>query len=187
MVDVSDPSPSDADLHLRVVQGDETALVLIDERYQPLVVGWAMNEGLPISEAEAAWNDALLAFWKKAAGVAPKGCVKPYLFGVVRNKVTDYRRSKDPLMHSKDVSDLPGAQVSPLHPKVIDRPVTARMAGCLDLLPKDHRKAIDLVVLQDMRVKDAAEVMGAQPNTVLKWTSRALDQLRKCMEDRDER
>src|ERR1019366_5680892 len=186
VLDVSDPSSSDVDLHVRVVQGDEAALILIDERYQPLVVGWARNGGLPVSEAEAAWNDALLSFWQKAASITPMGSIKPYLFGVVRNKVADYHRSKDTRMHSRDVTDLPAPQVSSLYPKVADRPLTARLAGCLDLLTNDHRTAIDLVVLQGMQVKDVAEVMGAQPNTVSKWTSRALEQLRKCMEDRDE-
>ena len=184
---MGEPTPSDADLHIRVIGEDETALVLIDSRYQAVVTGWARKRGLPPSEAEAAWNEALLSFWDKAAGLNPVGCVKPYVFRVMRNKVADYYRSKDTLMHPKDVNDIPATSVARLHQPAVETDLTPNLQQCLDQLTTNHRQAVDLVVLHGMMVRDAAEVIGAPPNTVSKWTSRGLEQLRKCAEDNDER
>lgn len=183
MVIVTDGSPSDADLHIRVVHGDETALELVDQRYGGVVMGWVKKKGLPVAEAEAAWNDALLSLWSKAAELRPLGCVKQYLFGVMRNKAADFYRSKDRAVARRDVTDIPAFLISPLHPRSVERPLSWRMEDCLNRLTKDHRTAIDLTVLGGMDIKDAADVMKAQPNTVSQWKRRALHQLEQCLED----
>lgn len=179
--------PSDEELHVRIIAGDEEALVLIDQRYAGQVRGWMiLTRGVPESEAMFYWNEALDALWSHAATVAPVGNLRNYLFRVAQNKVADYYRAPERQHDPRDVGDIRATELAPVHEAAPERPLPPGLEHCLDQLPPNHRQAVDLIVSQGMTVKDAAEVLGVTQNTAAQWKHRAVVGLRRCMDERDE-
>ncbi len=52
-------------------------------------------------------------------------------------------------------------------------------------LPEHYRQAIDLCEMQDMKPSDAAKILKCKPSDVSIWKCRALNKLRKLIEERE--
>ena len=52
-------------------------------------------------------------------------------------------------------------------------------------LPEHYRQAIELCEMQDMKPSDAAKILKCKPSDVSIWKCRALDKLRKLIEERE--
>ena len=117
----------------------------------------------------------------------------PLFWSVLRSRITDIRRRRRVRsvligwMGSGDEDEGPAWEPAdptpgPAHVHS-DRESYKALAAALEALPRRQREAYQLRVLEGLDVADTARVMGCSEGSVKTHTSRAMDALRKQLED----
>ena len=117
----------------------------------------------------------------------------PLFWSVLRSRITDIRRRRKvrsvlvAWMGSGDEDDGPAwepADPSPGPARIhSDRESYQALSVALRALPRRQREAYQLRVLEGLDVADTARAMGCSEGSVKTHTSRAMDALRRQLED----
>lgn len=130
--------------------------------------------------AEDIVRDELVSFWERKRGTRQVRNVKAYLYGTVRNAVSNWLRDHNRLVfsemeHSADID-----------PEEFDRMESdeqerrkALLHSELEALPPRTRAVFDAIALDELPYKEAAQRLGISVNTVKTLYARALHALRK--------
>ena len=144
-------------------------------------------------DALDAVQDAMLKLVQRYADKRPEEW-SPLFWSVLRSRITDIRRRRRVrsvivgwIGASRDDDEGPAwepADPSPgpahLHR---DRESYRALADALRALPRRQREAYQLRVLEGLDVADTARAMGCSEGSVKTHTSRAMDALRRHLED----
>lgn len=149
------------------------------EQYGPGLYAFARHRCGDEQLSREIVQDVMLSVWRAAPRFDDdRGSLRSWVFQIARNATIDAsrRRSSRPsLLH--DVSSVDADRRNP----VDDIEVMFRnwlIAEALDRLPADHRAVVDLVYFQQMRVSEAAAVLGIPEGTVKSRCFYALQNLR---------
>jgi len=177
----------DAELHLGILAGHESALAAWEAKYRSIMCKRARERGLPEIEAENAFEEALHQAMLRANQLLPLGSsLRMFAYRVLSRRIADYHRQHE----SHEVVDLeqlagherPLSSVSH-RPDEADGGLSPTLRDCLDRLPERHRLMVEALYVERMRVDDVALKLGIKPNSVIVARRRALAQVRGCMEE----
>lgn len=138
--------------------------------------------GVPIQVAEEIAQDALVRLWRKGKAVENPTA---YLYKVAENLAKDYWTEEKPGRHVS-LDELPWEPAAPAPPNP-DQPDDARartaarrVKRLLKGLPKQQRKAMQLVYIEGLSHREAAKKMGISEKTERSHVGRAKATLREA-------
>jgi RNA polymerase sigma-70 factor (ECF subfamily) len=144
-------------------------------------------------DALDAVQDAMLKLVQRYAD-RPSMEWTPLFWSVLRSRITDIRRRRRVrsvligwMGSATDEDDGPAWEPADPTPGPAhlhsDRASYQALAAALEALPRRQREAYQLRVLEGLDVADTARAMGCSEGSVKTHTSRAMDALRKQLED----
>lgn len=151
--------------------------LLFDTYYLPLCI-YCIQLNDDFEQSEDIIQDLLLTFWEKKVYKQIKSSLKSYLFSSARNAVIS-RLSKDQKVSLDQIYDIEFI----IEPDRFDREEVEQneleLHRKLAILSPQELKAVEYVILQNKKYKDAAEELQISVNTLKTYLARALKQLRK--------
>jgi len=155
--------PSD-EVFRRIANGDRLAMRTLFVRYRVPVYRWLLRIVGDAAVAEDLLNDAFLDVWRNATSFDGRSSVSTWLLAVARDKTLTARRSK---------SDAEPDEVAPIVSDMSEDPELARQQNreevlrhCLARLSPDHREVLDLVYFHRKWIKEVAQIVGTDEQTV---------------------
>jgi RNA polymerase sigma-70 factor, ECF subfamily len=180
----SDPGPhlGDAELMLRLRDGDASALeALVDRYWQPLV-RYAVRLLNSVDSAEDTVQDAFLTVWKERKDWKPVGTPQAYLYRIVRNRALQELRTTQ--LHVRKAAEV--ARRRPSVPTPLEVTVSEELdrafQQALGSLPDRRREAFVLTRYHRLSLAEVAETMGVSTQTVSNHVSMAVAELRKALQ-----
>lgn len=160
-------------------QGDRASLEALIRRYQTELYSFLRRYLGEDSLAEDAFQLTFLQVHKKAALFDATRRFRPWLYGVATNQAIDLKRREKRRRHrSLDIQTQPGDlresthagalpdhRVDILDPLVV-REQSEQIQAALEELGEPGRSAVELVYLQGMQYRDAAEILDVPVGTV---------------------
>ena len=171
---------SDEELLLAYRDGtDLTGLEVLVQRYQHELYSFLRRYLGDDALAEDAFQLTFLQVHKKAALFDSTRRFRPWLYGVATNQAIDLKRrekrrrhrSLDVLGTNADLRETTHANALPDHREDVIDPLIAseqsdQIRAALEELGEPGRSALELVYLQGMQYRDAAEVLNVPVGTV---------------------
>lgn len=122
--------------------------------------------GVPAGSLEDAVQDVFVVAYDKLAGFEGRSTLKTWIFGIARRVARDYR-------HGGRSSTIPGERLEALVETTgwaggsfeqleLARLLERALAG----IEPEKREAFILVDIEELTIAEAAEVLGANPNTL---------------------
>jgi len=171
---------TDADLLVRVAEGDRIAFDALYHRYVRSVYGIALRRLRDRQRAEDAVQETFTAVWRSAATYRPeRGPAAPWLYAVARNAIVDRLRARNE--PPSEPPDLPSGEPGPA-----DRAeasfVAWRVHRALEELPDKEREVVELAYWSGMSQSEVAEYLHIPLGTVKTRTRSALSHLSDLLE-----
>jgi len=134
---------------------------------------------VPEQEAADVIARVFVVAWRRFDQIPPPPERRPWLFGVARHSVSDYRRSglRRLRLHARLAQEAELVSSSAETPDALHARVTAAIAR---LRPRD-REALQLVLWDDLTHAEAAAVLGCSENAVGLRLRRARARLRDTL------
>lgn len=173
---------TDHDLHItkRISNGDKLAFkALFDLYYKPLCV-YAIKYIDNFEEAEDIVQSLLASFWTRYSSREFSGSLKSYLFSSVRNNCIRSSKTKPNISLDSIDYNIVADEIFDFVEKT--EADYSYIYTEIDKLPPQCRKVFDAVIVNNMKYKEAAEMLGVSVNTVKTQLSRAMKQLRNSIE-----
>jgi len=123
------------------------------------------------AEAEGIVQDAFLKAWEKRDDLREESAFKPWLYTIALNVLRQRKRRLRPL--AVESVEAESGRPSPER-QAADRQELARALAALDILPEEQREAVLLVRMENLKFREAAEVLGVPENTVKTRVRRGL-------------
>ncbi len=187
-VDESPPHRNDTELWRAAAGGDHGAFGELFERHAQSVWNHAYRLTGSWASAEDLTSATFLTAWRRRADITLiRDSALPWLYTVTGNLARSEHRSSGRrlrlvrrLPEPRQVSDHADTVVDQLDGEDRLRQVLALVAK----LPKSQRQAVELCLLGDLSLPDAAELLGVAEVTVRAHISRARAQLRAALEEK---
>src|SRR5205823_2557131 len=168
--------------------GDRTAYRELLTQTAPVLRHWLKRRFLPDPEIEDIVQDILLSVHTARATYDCRRPFLPWLMAITRNRAADaarrYGRRKAFEIAVEDYPETLDDGQTNIVEKIYGDPEALRKA--VNDLPEGQRKAIDLVKLREMSLKEAAAVSGMTIGALKVATHRATRTLRLALKMRDE-
>ncbi len=164
---------------LKIAAGERDALAQLYEKTHGAVYGFALSVVQNPHDAEDVVQDVYVKIWESAAGYAPLGKPLAWIFTITRNTalMSIRRQNKaaptDPADWDSMFAEEPA--VTPEDRVVLD--------GVMSLLDGKDRQIVILHAAAGMKHKEIAELLGMKLSTVLSRYNRALDKMRRALEE----
>ena len=172
-------SPSaDAELMVRVGQGDEAAYEELFRRHYGQLVGFFYRYRGERSYAEDLAQDVFLRLWKYRGGYKPTGSFVGFMLTVARNVWADKAARKRPVAIDDEILDArsrPGATTP--QDEASGAESRERVRRALKNLPDGLRAPLVLSRFHGVEYKEIGEILGISPRTVEARVARATDAL----------
>lgn len=164
----------------RISNGDRDAFrELFELYYKPLCV-YAIKFIDDFDDAEDIVQSLFASFWIRYSKREFSGSLRAYLFSSVRNNCIKFSNS----VKTKPVGEIDFIQEADDVFRFIESADNeySFLYKEIDKLPPQCRKVFDAVIVNNMKYKEAADMLGISVNTVKTQLSRALKQLRESLE-----
>jgi len=176
----ADPAPVEA-LVDRARQGDADAFGLLYDRFQPEIVRYLAHRVGDPDTGEDLAQQVFLKAWQAIPRYEARGVpFKAWLYRMAHNQMVDYFRTR------KQTSDLDGIDVpeeSEAESLVLAAEMSTALETALARLSEDHRQVLTLRFLMEKSAKEIGEIMGRKEVTVRGLQMRALQALRREIEE----
>jgi RNA polymerase sigma-70 factor (ECF subfamily) len=176
----ADPAPLEA-LVDRARNGDADAFGLLYDRFQPEIVRYLAHRIGDPDTAEDLAQQVFLKAWQAIPRYEARGVpFKAWLYRMAHNQMVDYFRTR------KQTSDLDGIDVpeeSEAGSLVLAAEMSTALETALARLSEDHRQVLTLRFLMEKSAKEIGEIMGRKEVTVRGLQMRALQALRREIEE----
>ena len=180
---------SDAALWLDVVSGTERAFVVIFDRYRVRIFRAAYRRVLDVSQAEEAVAIVFLEAWRLRERVRiVDGSILPWLLAVTTRVTSNLARSQR--RYGRMIARLPPPEEQEDPFVDVDERVDRRehrqvLAAALTSLAPRDRAVVDLCLLEELTMVEAAAALDLPLGTVKSRLHRARAQLRTKLEGAD--
>jgi RNA polymerase sigma-70 factor, ECF subfamily len=150
------------------------------ERHHPACVGWARSCcKWDKSEADDVLQTTYLKILDGRAEYRAQSGFKTWLFAVIRRTAAEQRRRQMVRRLLLAKVELPAADDVLGSPA--ERDGNAELLKALDVLPRRQREVLHLVFYEDMRIEDAAEIVGVSVGTARTHYERGKARLRQLL------
>lgn len=131
------------------------------------------------AEADGIVQEAFLKAWEKRTDLRDVSAFKSWIFTIAINVLRQRKRKLRPLTSDEldPACERPGPERHVAASQDLDRVLAA-----LDQLPEDQREAVLLVRLENMKFREAAEVLDVPENTVKTRVRRGLLRLAEALD-----
>lgn len=173
----------DIEITYRIAKGDAAAFKeLFDLYYKPLCV-YAIKFIDSFEDAEDVVQNIFASFWIRYSTRQFSGSLRAYLFSSVRNNCLKLTK----VAKNRSITDLDFAQEAEDVIQFLENAENEyrlisteieKLKREIEKLPLQSQKVFKAVILDDMKYKDAAGMLGISVNTVKTQLSRALKSLR---------
>jgi RNA polymerase sigma-70 factor, ECF subfamily len=169
----------DAGLIRRILNGDDTALGTLYDRYGRLVYSVSLRILRDTGAAEEVLQDIFHQLWRVAASFDfTRGSLSSWLMVMARNRSIDRLRRRGVALAGDPVEALPPAKFD-LESDVAQQEMIGRVRRALDALPEPQRKAMELAYFEGLTQSEIAHQTGDALGTVKTRLRTALTSLRK--------
>ncbi|HEV2378353.1 MAG TPA: sigma-70 family RNA polymerase sigma factor [Terriglobia bacterium] len=170
---------ADAGLIRRILNGDDTALGALYDRYGRLVYSVSLRILRDTGAAEEVLQDIFYQLWRVAGSFDfARGSLSSWLMVMARNRSIDRLRRRGLTVAENPVGALPPARFD-LESDLARKEMVGRVRGALDALPEPQRKAMELAYFEGLTQSEIAEQTGDPLGTVKTRLRAALTSLRK--------
>jgi RNA polymerase sigma-70 factor, ECF subfamily len=155
----------DADLLLRIADGDKAAMKLLYERHSDALYHFIRARLRDPFEAADVMQEVFLEIWRAAGRFEGRSAARTWIFGIARNKAVDRMRRRDRTVPPGPDADLPD---NAPNPEAITEAASdaARLRNCISRLSDTHRSAIHLAFYEDLTYPEIAEIEGVPLGTI---------------------
>ena len=170
----------------RAGRGDEDALSCLFQRYHPRVYRYAVARLGDVHEAEDVAAEAFTTVVRKLSGFRWRGAgFEAWLFKVASNLVVDRyrRRAREPVELREDIGLGERAGGREPDQVVLEAERGGKLRALLEALPAEQREVVLLRFAAELSAGEVGEVMGRKPNAVRQLQFRALESLRRRMDE----
>lgn len=176
----ADPAAIEA-LVDRARQGDPDAFGLLYDRFQPEIVRYLAHRVGDPDTAEDLAQQVFLKAWQAIPRYEARGVpFKAWLYRMAHNQMVDHFRTR------KQTTDLDGIDVpeaAEAEALVLAGEMSAALEAALARLSEDHRQVLTLRFLMEKSAREIGEIMGRKEVTVRGLQMRALQALRREIEE----
>jgi len=184
--------PTDAALLDRARRGDEQAFAAIVERYEGRVAATAIGMLGPGADAEEVGLEAFVRLYRSLDRFRGEASLSTYLTRITVNlALTEIERRKRWFDRFRSIEEAPAdaVGVAGKPDDVLDRlgreRELDRVHRALDRLPADQRAVVVLRWLDGLSTRETARILGAAEGTVMSRLKRAMDRLRRELDEHD--
>ena len=160
------PDPDEANLLRRIAQGDQAAMAEFYRLHSDAVLA---HISLVVGEralAEEIFQDTMLAIWRNAGSFRGESRVRTWVIAIARRQARDrLRRRQLRLVSDTELADQPSAGPGP-EAVALERAAVTEVAEAITRLGRSHREVLGLVFGADLRLAEAAELLGVPVGTV---------------------
>lgn len=192
--------PTDGELHVGILAGDQSATGRWHDRVGPIVRRQLRRKGIPDQDAEEIFDDVFVSTIRHAASITPLGSgLRPYIMGATWRKVADHyeaaKKNPDtvPLRDDdEDEAHTPGHK-DPVAAAAIARSATAatgtsaavrRLQDCLEKVRPGVRRLAELW-MDESTEDEIAQALRIATTSVRKYVQRMKAALQQCIEGKD--
>lgn len=137
--------------------------------------------GVPECSLVDAAQDVFLVVYTKLGEFEGRSSLKTWIFGIARRVARDHRRRPLGRSNSERLEALPGLCPSGTEVPVEQLDAALLLERLLERLDPGKREAFILVEIEQMSVVEAAEALGANPNTVYSRLRAARSELAQAL------
>jgi len=172
--------PADIALLARVLNGDESGLAVLLDRYWHSLVRYSWSILNDRDAAEDVVQNVFIKFWEHRESWGLEGSVLGLLFRMTRNLSVDEQRQYDTRRRAANKTPDRYAVPSPT-----DSTHTQELASAVDVavakLPQRRREVFVLIRQHGLSYREAAEALGLAPQTVANHLNMAVADLREAL------
>jgi DNA-directed RNA polymerase specialized sigma24 family protein len=195
--------PTEAQLHARILAGDQVAMAIWHNRVAPRVRGLLRAKGVPDNDSEEIFDDVFVSTVRHAARIGPQGSgLTTYILGAAWKRVAEYyektKRAVETVPIREEEDDVQEASSptygDPVAWAAIARavpavqqpsPVVERLRKCLDEARPGVRRLAELW-MENATEDEVARALGIAATSVRKYVQRMKLALQQCMEKGEE-
>jgi RNA polymerase sigma factor (sigma-70 family) len=180
----------DDELVRRHRTGDATALPILVARWGRELYGFIRSLLHDKDAADDVYQNTLLQAWKAVAAdgsYKENGVFRQWLFTVARHACTDhFRHPALPILGEEELQQhadiIPSWELSPEEAAMVAERQEIIMKCIQECLSDEQRAAFILVDLNELKLREAAEVLGVRMGTVISRVDRSRKVLRECLQ-----
>ena len=181
--------PDDVELVCSMARGDEQALGMLYDRWQPLLFSVAVQVLGDADDAEEVLEETFWQAWRQAGRYEPaRGAVSTWLTMMVRSRALDRARARrrlreegwEELPEPADDGELLPVAGSPLA-AAEQAELRTLVARALRQLPAEQRETVELAYFRGLSQSEIAEATGQPLGTVKTRARLALQKLREAL------
>ena len=155
---------TDEDLMRKISHSDTQAFQELLNRYEKKVFALAWRFCFNETEAEDLTQETFLKIWKNAGSWRPEAKLETWIYRVLYNLFIDSRRrAKGPTEELTE--DLRSDEDTP-EQALVKKRTAKEVAQALNELPERQKEALVLCYYQEMKAKDAAEVLSVSQSAL---------------------
>lgn len=187
---------NDEDIILSFQNGDEEAFKTLINKYSPLIFNFATRL-VGRDRAPDVTQEIFIKVWRNIGRFdASKASFKTWIFTIARNTTTDFLRKKKEYTFS-DIENALEPGEDTLSEKIPDPEILPDQAmekienkefleETLDLIRPNYREILLLHYQEEMTFDEIGKVLNKPLNTVKSQHQRAVAELRKIIQDKNE-
>lgn len=178
---MSQPEPSDAELLLRVGDGDGSAFETLYRRYSRPVFGLALRRLGDRTRAEEAVQETFTSVWRSARTYRPeRGPGAPWLYAVARNAIVDGARARADSL-TAETGEEPSTEAGPGE-RAEQSWLAWRVHRAMEELPEKERAVLELAYWHGLSQSEVAARLRIPLGTVKTRTRSGLHRLADLLE-----
>ncbi|PIT90112.1 hypothetical protein COU23_00355 [Candidatus Kuenenbacteria bacterium CG10_big_fil_rev_8_21_14_0_10_36_11] len=178
---------NDSQLVQKYLSGDEESLKLLIRNYLKPVFSFVYHFFNNHAEAEDIAQDVFVKMWKNLKKFDQQKKFKTWLFAIAKNTALDYLKKKKFLLFSEfinadgeNILEETLTDINPLPDEIFEQADLAQtLEKIFDKLPAHYRVVLDLYYQKSFNLREIAEILGKQKNTIKSWHRRALIKLKE--------
>jgi RNA polymerase sigma-70 factor (ECF subfamily) len=178
--------PDDVALVERARAGDERAFEMLLDQHATIAFRLALHLTGSAPDAEDAVQEAVAKAFRALPRFRRGSPFRPWLLTIVANEARNRRRSarrREAVAFRVATEDRPGGAAPSPEATALDRERRTELLRALELLGRRDREVIACRYLLGLSEEEAAAALGVRRGTVKSRTARALDRMRRQLED----
>jgi RNA polymerase sigma-70 factor (ECF subfamily) len=179
---------SDADIWLRIKQGDTKSLESLFDRYHDRLCLYSFGIVSNENAAEEIVNDIFFKIWSRRDHIHIKTGIKPYLYRSVFNASAEYlnkspvKKESSNVEIDRQIMELAGSNEEYIFNVLQDEEIDRDVLNAIEKLPGRCKEIFCLSRFELLSYAEIAEQLNISVNTVKTQIGRALENLRKQLQ-----
>lgn len=176
---------TDEQLMQRTSESDAPAFQELLNRYSRKVYALAWRLTMHSTDAEDLAQEVFLKIWKNASSWQPTAKLETWLYRVLYNHFIDTKRRQKPIENG--VSENIVSMDSSPEQALVDKASQTEIAVAMEALPERQREALVLCYYQDLKAKEAADILSISTGALESLLFRARQTLKEKLAGRKEK